>query len=116
MPEKHPQLPHSGKLIVDEKRSAELKKKSIEWPGVDLTQRQVCDLELLLSGVFSPLTTFMNREDYESVCKDMRLADGTLWPMPICLDISDDLAKTLKAGDHLALRDPEGGHAGSPHC
>ena len=112
MPEKHPQLPHGGKLInliVDKKRAAELKKESALWPSLDLTQRQICDLELLMNGGFSPLTTFLGKKDYESVCKSMRLTDGTLWPIPVCLDISDEMAKNLKAGDHIALRDPEEG-------
>ncbi|HUD10254.1 MAG TPA: bifunctional sulfate adenylyltransferase/adenylylsulfate kinase [Candidatus Saccharimonadales bacterium] len=107
----HPQRPYGGtlvNLIVDKKRAAELKKKSATWPSLDLTQRQLCDLELLLSGGFSPLTTFMNEADYKNVLKNMRLQDGTLWPMPITLDISNDLAKQLKKGSQLALRDPEG--------
>jgi sulfate adenylyltransferase len=111
MPEKHPQAPHGGTLVnltVDDKRATELKKLSVKWPSLDLTQRQICDLELLMNGGFSPLNTFMGKKDYESVCKHMRLADGTLWPMPICLDVPDDIAKSLKTGDHLALRDPEG--------
>jgi sulfate adenylyltransferase len=111
MPEKHPQAPHGGKLInlmVDKKRAATLKAESVNWPSLNLTQRQICDLELLMNGGFSPLTTFMAKKDYESVCKNMRLANGTLWPMPICLDMPDDMAKNLKTGDHLALRDQEG--------
>jgi sulfate adenylyltransferase len=111
MPEKHPQAPHGGTLVnlmANDARVTELKKQSTTWPSLDLTQRQICDLELLMNGGFSPLKTFMNRKDYESACKDMRLTDGTLWPMPICLDVDDDLAKKLSPGDHLALRDPEG--------
>jgi sulfate adenylyltransferase len=111
MPEKHLQAPHGGTLInlmVTDKHALTLQKQSSTWLSLDLSQRQICDLELLMNGGFSPLKTFMNKKDYESVCKSMRLADGTLWPIPICLDISDELAKELKVGDHLALRDPEG--------
>jgi sulfate adenylyltransferase len=111
MPDKHPQTPYGGELInliVSDKRAATLKKQSTSWPSLDLTQRQLCDLELLMNGGFSPLTTFMGKKDYESVCKHMRLADGTLWPVPICLDIPDELAEQLKPGSRLALRDPEG--------
>ena len=50
----------------------------------------------------------MGREDYERVCKEMRLADGTLWPIPITLDVSEELAKSLSPGSQLALRDEEG--------
>src|SRR5579872_1946832 len=104
--------PHGGdlvNLIADAERGKELKSHSREWPSWDLTPRQVCDLELLMSGGFSPLRGFMTRADYESVCQDMKLASGVVWPMPITLDISEDFAKTLKPGSSkVALRDPEG--------
>ena len=103
--------PHGGTLvdlIVDEDRAAELKTASRDWPSHDLTPRQLCDLELLLNGGLSPLTGFMIRSDYERVCSDMRLADGTLWPMPITLDVAEELASKLEPGSNLALRDPEG--------
>ena len=103
--------PHGGELVdlmVDEARAAELKAASKEWPSWDLTPRQMCDLELLLNGGFSPLTGFMNKDDYESVCDSMRTKDGTLWPMPITLDLPQELAESLNEGDRLALRDPEG--------
>jgi sulfate adenylyltransferase len=77
-------------------------------PSWDLTERQLCDLELLINGGFSPLTGFMNKGDYDSVLKDMRLSDGTLWPMPITLDVNAQLAENLQKGDSLALRDGEG--------
>src|SRR5205814_3671563 len=71
--------------------------------------RQVCDLELLLSGGFSPLRGFMNRAEYESVCQNMQLPDGPIWPMPITLDVSEEFAKRLKPGSSkIALRDAEG--------
>src|SRR5436305_4076229 len=51
----------------------------------------------------------MKRADYERVCHNMRLADGTLWPMPITLDVTEDFAKKLTPGSSkVALRDPEG--------
>ena len=95
-------------LLVDDKRSSELKAQSREWLSWDLTQRQICDLELLLTGGLSPLRSFMGRRDYEAVRDSMRLADGTLWPIPVTLDVSSDLASQLKAGSRLALRDLEG--------
>ncbi len=95
-------------LIVSEDRATELKELSQEWSSWSLTDRQLCDLELLLNGGFSPLTTFMGETDYESVCNDMRLADGTLWPIPIVLDVTTELADGLNNGDSIALRDPEG--------
>ena len=103
--------PHGGTLvdlIASDERQAELKAHSKEWASWDLTDRQVCDLELLLNGGFSPLTGFMGRADYERVCEEMRLADGRLWPMPITLDVTEEVATGLESGDRLALRDPEG--------
>ncbi len=104
--------PHGGDLVqlqVPAERAAELKAHSKDWPSWDLTARQLCDLELLMSGGFSPLRGFLNRADYEGVCQNMRLANGTLWPMPITLDVTEDFAKKLTAGSSkIALRDPEG--------
>jgi sulfate adenylyltransferase len=111
--------PHGGELInliAQPERIAELKNQSREWPSWDLTARQLCDLELLMSGGFSPLRGFMTRGDYEGVCQNMRLANGVLWPMPITLDVTEDFAKTLKPGrSKIALRDPEGVMLGVLH-
>ena len=113
-PEGHGHLiaPHGGELvnlIVSPERAAELKSASRDWLSWDLTPRQFCDLELLLNGGFSPLTGFMGKADHDSVCERMRLADGTLWPIPILLDIPRELADKLRPGTSvLALRDPEG--------
>src|SRR4029077_9601015 len=74
----------------------------------DLTPRQFCDLELLLNGGFSPLSGFMGKADHDSVCARMRLADGTLWPLPVLLDVTSQAAEKLRVGGMLALRDPEG--------
>jgi sulfate adenylyltransferase len=104
--------PHGGilvNLLVSPERSAELKAASRDWPSWDLTPRQFCDLELLLNGSFSPLTGFLGKADHDSVCERMRLADGTLWTIPITLDIPRELAAKLSPGKSvLALRDPEG--------
>jgi len=80
----------------------------MDYPSWDLTDRQICDLELILNGGFSPLVGFLNRADYEAVCRDMRLSDGTLWPMPVMLDVTEEIASSLTPGDALALRDAEG--------
>ena len=103
--------PHGGTLvdlIVTPDRAADLREASRDWPSWDLTERQICDFELLMNGGFSPLSGFMTRADYEPVVKGMRLADGTLWPIAITLDVPEKLAETLETGSHLALRDPEG--------
>ena len=103
--------PHGGELInllVYPDRATELKSHSREWASWDLTPRQICDLELLISGGFSPLRGFMTRADYEGVCHNMKLANGLIWPMPITLDVTEEFAKGLKPGSKVALRDPEG--------
>ena len=107
----HLNSPHGGELIelmASPDRKSELRAKSRDWSSWDLTPRQLCDLELLLNGGFSPLRGFMGKADYEAVCSSMRLADGTLWPMPITLDVPDEFATQLRSGQSLALRDPEG--------
>ncbi|MEE8524907.1 MAG: bifunctional sulfate adenylyltransferase/adenylylsulfate kinase, partial [Thermoanaerobaculia bacterium] len=103
--------PHGGTLVdllVSDERADELKSQSRDWPSWDLTPRQICDLELLLCGAFSPLRGFMNRTDHDAVCESMRLADGTLWPIPVTLDLTADAAAGLEPGSTLGLRDPEG--------
>jgi sulfate adenylyltransferase len=95
-------------LVVAESRAAQLKKESHGFPAVTLTQRQLCDLELLMNGAFSPLRGFMNRDVYESILGNMRLPDSLLWPMPITLDVPDSIAVKLEVGGWLALNDPEG--------
>ena len=104
--------PHGGELvdlIAQPERAKELKAHSREWPSWDLTTRQICDLELLLSGGFSPLRGFLNKAEYESVCHKMHLSSGLIWPMPITLDVKEEFAKTLTPGKStIALRDPEG--------
>ena len=103
--------PHGGELvnlIASRERASALQLESCEWPSWDLSPRQICDLELLLNGGFSPLRGFLSRADYESICDRMRLADGRIWPMPIILDVTDEFARTIGPGASIALRDPEG--------
>src|SRR5262249_58374124 len=103
--------PYGGALVdvlVDEERASELRKASTYWPSWDLTPRHLCDLDLLLSGAFSPLRGFLGSADVASVCADMRLSDGTLWPIPVTLDVPDELATQVGPGAAVALRDPEG--------
>ena len=108
----HLVAPHGGELIdllANAERTNELKSHSREWPSWDLTARQICDLELLMNGGFSPLREFMAQADYEGVCHNMRLTSGVLWPMPVTLDVAEEFAKSLKPGkSKIALRDPEG--------
>ncbi len=103
--------PHGGSLVnllVDEQRAGVLKDIVLNLPDITLNDRQMSDLELLATGAFSPLTGFMNRSDYESVLDRMRLQSDVLWPIPICLDVNEVQARSLEAGQSVAVRDPEG--------
>ena len=103
--------PHGGKLcnlVVEEDRAEALKSESGDLLSVTLNQRQLCDLELLLNGGFSPLDGFMCRETYESVIDNLRLPDGTLWSIPVTLDVSSGQAEKIEPGQKLALCDDEG--------
>ncbi len=95
-------------LLVDEDRNQLLKALTSTLPEVILNDRQICDFELLTTGVFSPLNGFMKRIDYESVLDRMRLESGELWPVPVCLDIPETLAMSLETGQSVVLRDQEG--------
>ncbi len=103
--------PHGGELknlyLPAEEAEAE-KQAAREFASWDLTERQLCDIELLLNGAFSPLEGFLDREDYDAVVADMRLSSGVLWPIPITLDVSQEFADSIKSGDRVALRDLEG--------
>jgi sulfate adenylyltransferase len=103
--------PHGGRLIdlvTDGERAEALRVDSIDLPSITLGQRQICDLELLMNGAFSPLTGFLSRADYDAVVTRARLADGTLWPVPVTLDIARPSAERIAPGDRVALRDGEG--------
>jgi len=103
--------PHGGvlkELYIGETAAEQEKEKARDYTSWDLTDRQICDLEMLLNGAFSPLEGFMTREQYEGVCENMRLPDGVLWPMPITLDVTEEFSGQVKPGDTIALRDPEG--------
>jgi sulfate adenylyltransferase len=95
-------------LFVSEAAAQALKTEAGNMPSWDLTARQICDLELLMNGGFNPLKGFLTEADYNGVVENMRLADGTLWPMPITLDVSEKFAEGLEPGTDIALRDQEG--------
>ena len=106
-----PVEPHGGELrelLVPSADRESLRREAVQLPSWELTERQLCDLELLLNGGFSPLEGFMGRADYDRVVSDMRLASGALWPIPVTLDLSEAAAAGLSPGGRLALRDAEG--------
>jgi sulfate adenylyltransferase len=103
--------PYGGELVVlfaADARITELKEAALSMPSWDVTPRQQADLDLLMNGAYSPLRGFMGWEDYDRVLREMRLADGTLWPLPITLDVSEAFGDKLAPGQSLALRDLEG--------
>jgi sulfate adenylyltransferase len=107
----HLNPPYGGTLVnllATPERTSVLQAESRDWPSWDLTAKQVCDLELLLNGGFSPLRGYMSRADYEGTCAHMRLANGQLWPIPLVLDVTEKFAGTLGSNSKVALRDPEG--------
>jgi sulfate adenylyltransferase len=103
--------PHGGvlrELYVSTADAEALKRVSASLPQWTLNQRQLCDLELLLNGGFSPLQGFLGRADYDRVVSEMRLADGTLWPIPVTLDVSEAFAASLPANARISLNDTQG--------
>ncbi|WP_340109674.1 bifunctional sulfate adenylyltransferase/adenylylsulfate kinase [Pikeienuella sp. HZG-20] len=95
-------------LYVSAESAAKLKIEAADLPSWDLTPRQICDIELLMNGGFSPLKGFLGESDYNSVLETMRLGDASLWPMPITLDVSEAFAETVGPDQDIALRDQEG--------
>nr|WP_228723305.1 bifunctional sulfate adenylyltransferase/adenylylsulfate kinase [Desulfosediminicola flagellatus] len=99
---------YSESLMVHFRRAEVLRQEALSLYSIDLNGRQLCDLELLLNRGMYPLSGYMDRAMYESVLDSMRLPDGTVWPMPICLDVSEGIASTITIGDRVALNDEEG--------
>lgn len=103
--------PHGGllrELYLGEATAEKEKVKAMDFKSWDMTDRQLCDIELILNGAFSPLDGFLNRDDYQGVLREMRLQSGLLWPIPINLDVTEQFAGSLSSGEHVALRDREG--------
>ena len=107
MPESTHLIPPYGdrlvNLIVDDEAQADVRALASRLPSLQISERSVCDLELLAVGGFSPLTSFMGRADYERVLGEMRLARGPLFPIPVTLPA--DPADGIGLGREVALRD-----------
>ncbi|KAK0205312.1 hypothetical protein DFS33DRAFT_757424 [Desarmillaria ectypa] len=105
-------IPHGGVLkdlvARDNAISHQLREEAETLPDIILTERQLCDLELIANGGFSPLEGFMMEKDYKSVVDTLRLADGVLFPIPITLDVSSQEIGRLSIvpGSRVTLRDP----------
>ena len=100
--------PYCGELVdlvASGEQLEELRDQAARLPTVQISERAACDLELMATGAFSPLDRFMDREDYRSVVEDMRLADGTLFPIPVTLPVDVDDSKALDGT--VSLRDSQ---------
>lgn len=98
--------PYGGELVdlmIPTEQVEERKEYANRLPSIQLSQRSVCDLELLAVGGFSPLDRFMSKEDYQRVLDEMRLADGHLFPIPVTLPVSAD--DEISLDQEIALRD-----------
>jgi sulfate adenylyltransferase len=103
--------PHGGKLVNRVLEGAAAKTAASEaasYKSVILSPREEFDLEMIAIGAFSPLTGFMGKADFTRVCKELRLANGTVWPIPVTFCPADDVAASIKEGDKLALKDSKG--------
>ena len=96
--------PYLVNLVVDGEERSELIRQANAFPSIQLSQRSLCDLELLATGAFSPLDRFMGKADYDYVLEEMRLADGTFFPIPITLPVS--VNEHIQVGQEIVLRSP----------
>jgi len=103
--------PHGGELVnrkAPEGEREDRKAKAADLKKVALGGRQLSDLEMIATGVFSPLTGFMTQEDYRGVVDNMRLASGVVWSLPVTLSVSEDEASELSEGEEISLTDDGG--------
>ena len=103
--------PHGGtlvsRLVTGDAREA-LIAEAASLPRIELSAKQACDLEMIAIGAFSPLQGFVTQADFQSICRDMKLADGTLWPIPITLAVDEDVKASLQVGGRAALHHADG--------
>ncbi len=103
--------PHGGRLInriVDSSRAEALAAEAAAMRSITLSTKQACDLEMMATGAFSPLTGFVGKADFDSICSNLRLADGTVWPIPITLAVDDQIEAALRPGQQAALKHEDG--------
>src|SRR5215213_4037914 len=103
--------PHGGELVdrrAPEEQRDELLSRVEGFASVTLGPRALSDLEMISTGVFSPLTGFMVSEDYESVVETMHLKNGLVWSLPITLPVGEEKAGDIRVGEEIALADGTG--------
>src|SRR4051812_26971653 len=98
-----------GGILVNRVLSGDARTAAVKQadglPSIVLSARESFDLEMIAIGAFSPLIGFMGREDFTRCCKEMRLASGVVWPIPVTLSVSGETASGIKEGSKVALRD-----------
>ena len=102
---------HGGKLIdcvASPARAGELASEAKNLTSITLPERETCDVEMIGIGAFSPLTGFIGEKDFHSVCDNMRLTNGTAWPIPVTCSVDSGTADGLKVGQRVALHDGDG--------
>jgi sulfate adenylyltransferase len=103
--------PHGGTLvnrILKSDAAAKAAQEAKSLKSIPLSPREAFDLEMIAIGAFSPLSGFMGEKDFARVCKEMRLANGVVWPIPVILSPGDDVTGKISVGDRVALNDPKG--------
>lgn len=102
---------HGGRLVdrfIPDNEKEIWEEKQDELPSITLDHRQASDLEMIGNGAFSPIEGFMGEEDHASVIKSMKLADGTAWPIPITLSVTEDKSNSLPEEGAIALENSQG--------
>ena len=103
--------PHGGTLIdrlLPADAGAAVAEEAAQLPRITLSAKQCCDLEMIATGAFSPLEGFVGPDDFELICREMRLHDGTIWPIPITLAVDDATREALHVGGRAALHHADG--------
>ena len=103
--------PHGGTLVnrfVEKSKADALRKEAATLPVITLSAKQACDLEMIAIGAFSPLTGFVGKADFESICRNCKLANGLVWSIPITLAVDDATKNKLKVGGRAALEHSDG--------
>jgi sulfate adenylyltransferase len=106
-----PVRPHGGVLVdrfVPESEMANVEERAGRLPRIVVESSELADLEMIATGAMSPLTGFLGSDDYSSVLESMRLADGTVWPIPITLGVTDQARAELEPGAEASLFDGAG--------
>jgi len=103
--------PHGGTLvdrILKGDAAAKASQEAKNLKNITLSPREAFDLEMIAIGAFSPLVGFLGEQDFARVCREMRLANGVVWPIPVILSPADEVTAKINVGERVALNDPKG--------